>query len=146
MKLIPLLTSTALLFSLCLFSCSPPEEAQPRDGVFIHISEGPDDPHEVLMALNMAALMAEDKDVLIYFDIEGIGVVLKDSPDVSFSHFPSSKKQLATLSEKGVILMACPGCLKAAGKSASDLAEGIQLADKERFFTFTKGRILSLDY
>jgi hypothetical protein len=42
--------------------------------------------------------------------------------------------------------MACPGCLKAAGKSPEDLAPGIEVADKERFFSFTKGRIITLDY
>ncbi|TVS10562.1 MAG: hypothetical protein EA424_25190 [Planctomycetaceae bacterium] len=40
----------------------------------------------------------------------------------------------------------CPGCLKAAGKTAADLAPGVEIADKDRFFSFTKGRILTLDY
>jgi predicted peroxiredoxin len=119
---------------------------QPRDGVFIHVSHGGDDPHRVLMALSMAGIMSEDRDVLMYFDIKGIDVVLKSSDDLSYSHFPSSKTQLAALPKKGVILMACPGCLKAAGKTADDLAPGVQIADKDRFFSFTKGRILTLDY
>jgi predicted peroxiredoxin len=117
-----------------------------RDGVFVHISHGKDDPHRLLMALNMAVIMSEDHDVLVYFDIRGIDAVLKDSEDVSYSHFPTSKTQLATLKERGVTLMACPGCLKAAGKTKDDLADGVQIADKARFFSFTKGRILTLDY
>jgi hypothetical protein len=36
--------------------------------------------------------------------------------------------------------------LEAAGKSAEDLMEGIQVANKEAFFDFTDGRILTLDY
>ena len=120
--------------------------AEPRDGVFIHISHGADDPHRVLMALNMASIMAEDHDVLVYFDIKGIEAVLKDAPDLAYAHFPSSRQQLSALPGKGVVLMACPGCLKAAGKTAADLAPGIQIADKARFFSFTKGRILTLDY
>jgi predicted peroxiredoxin len=119
---------------------------QPRDGVFIHVSHGGDDPHRVLMALSMASIMSDDRDVLVYFDIKGIEVVLKNSDDLSYSHFPSSKTQLAALPKKGVILMACPGCLKAADKTAADLAPGVQIADKDRFFSFTKGRILTLDY
>jgi predicted peroxiredoxin len=95
---------------------------QPRDGVFIHVSHGGDDPHRVLMALSMASIMSEDRDVLVYFDIKGIDVVLKNSDDLTYSHFPSSKTQLAALPKKGVILMACPGCLKAADKTAADLA------------------------
>ena len=117
-----------------------------RDGVFIHISHGPEDPHRVLMALNMAQIMSDDHDVLVYFDITGVNVVLADSPDLTFAQFPSSKTQIAALLDKGVTLMACPGCLRAAGKSAADLAPGIQVADRNRFFSFTDGRILTLDY
>jgi predicted peroxiredoxin len=116
------------------------------DGIFVHVTHGTDDPHRVAMALNMAAIMSEDHDVLVYFDIKGIEVVLKDAPDISFAQFPSSKTQLAALSNKGVTLAACPGCLQAAGKTAADLAEGITVAEKARFFNFTKGRILTLDY
>ena len=117
-----------------------------RDGVFIHVSHGADDPHRVLMALNMASMMSEDHDVLVYFDIEAVDVVVKDAEDLTYAHFPSSKEQLQKLARSGVTLMACPGCLKAAGKTPDDLADGIQVADKDRFFSFTKGRILNLDY
>jgi len=120
--------------------------AEPRDGVFIHITHGKEDPHRVLMALNMASLMSEDHDVLVYFDIKGVEVVLKDAEDIGYSHFPSSKQQLSTLPKKGVTLMACPGCLKAAGKTPADLAPGVTVAEKSAFFGFTKGRILTLDY
>ena len=57
-----------------------------------------------------------------------------------------SKTQLKKLAERRVILMVCPGCLKAAGKTPADIAAGVQIADKGAFFTFTKGRIISLDY
>lgn len=135
------------ILTVCLFS-APHLQADDtsRDGVFIHISHGADEPHRVLMALNMAAIMADDHDVLIYFDIKAVEVVLQDADDIEFAHFPSSLTQLKTMADKGVTLMACPGCLKAAGKSEADLADGIQLADKKKFFSFTKGRILSLDY
>ena len=82
----------------------------------------------------------------VYFDITGIQAVLKDSPDYQYSHFPGSKTQINELLSKGVTLMACPGCLKAAGKTEDDLMEGIEVADKDKFFTFTNGRILTLDY
>ncbi len=121
-------------------------QTAPRDGIFLHISHGPEDAHRVLMALNMAVMMAETRDVLLYFDITGVNVVLKDAPDIQFSHFPSSQTQIQKLLEKGVPIMACPGCLKAAGKTPEDLAPGIQVANKEAFFNFTKGRILTLDY
>jgi intracellular sulfur oxidation DsrE/DsrF family protein len=123
-----------------------PEVATNTDGVFLHIKSGPDQPHAVLMALQMAVMMSETQDVAVYVDIDGIGVVLRDAPDLSFSHFPSSHTQIAALREKGVPVMACPGCLKAAGKTGADLMEGVRVADKGTFFGFTDGRILTLDY
>ncbi len=139
---------------LSMLSCAAPHSHEalvepappPRDGVFIHVSAGPEDPHRVLMALRMAELMAADRDVLVYFDIKGIEVVLADAPDLEYAEFPPSSSQLAKLTEKGVPLYACPGCLAAAGKTTEDLADGIRVADKDAFFGFTEGRILTLDY
>jgi predicted peroxiredoxin len=122
------------------------EDESPRDGVFLHISHGVDEPHRVLMALNMAEIMAGSRDVLVYFDIKGIEVVVKDSPDLTFSHFPASRAQLEKLIGMGIDLYACPGCLKSAGKTPADLIPGVKVADKDAFFTFTEGRILTLDY
>ena len=117
-----------------------------RDGVFIHISHGTDDPHRMLMGLTMAERMSADKDVILYIDITGIDVVLKESPDLTLEPFASSKTLIQNLLKKGITIMACPTCLKAAGKTPEDLAEGISVADKDKFFSFTKGRILSIDY
>jgi predicted peroxiredoxin len=118
----------------------------PRDGVFYHISSGSENPHRVVMALKQAVMMAEDKDVLVYFDIKGIEVVLNDAIDISYPTFPSSKESLKLLIDKGVTIFACPSCLKAAGKSEADLMPGVVLAQKDQFFNFTKGRILTIDY
>lgn len=98
------------------------------------------------MALKMAELMATDRDVLVHLDIQGIEVVLGDAPDLEFSHVPSSHTQIAKLLELGVPIHACPGCLRAAVKTSDDLAEGVQVADKETFFGFTESRIPTLDY
>lgn len=119
----------------------------PRDGVFIHISRGADDPHRLLMALKMATVMAEGKkDVLVYCDIEAVKVLGVKAPDVTHPAFPSAREQLRTLRGAGVLVRACPSCLKAAGMDPKELMEGVALADREEFFTFTKGRILTLDY
>lgn len=143
----------SIFMVLCLGSACVQVNEQPsvkqessEEGVFIHVSHGPEDAHRVLMALAMAEKMSEDKNVLLYFDITGINVLLKDAEDLSFSHFPSSKTQIGKLLERGVGIYACPGCLAAAEKSADDLMDGIQVASKEAFFDFTDGRILTLDY
>jgi predicted peroxiredoxin len=117
-----------------------------RDGVFVHISHGTDDLHRVAMGLQMAVLMAADRDVCVYFDIRGVEVVLEDAPDMAFSHFPGSHAQIAKLLDAGATVCVCPGCLKAAGKTADDVMDGVEIADKDRFFGFTQGRILTLDY
>jgi len=122
------------------------EQPPVRDGVFVHISHGTDNPHRVLMGLRMAELMSAEHDVLVYFDITGVEVVLKDAPDMQFMDFPSSRTQLEKLAAHGVALAACPGCLKAAGKTPDDLDPRVKVADKDRFFAFTEGRILTLDY
>jgi hypothetical protein len=36
--------------------------------------------------------------------------------------------------------------LKAAGRTPADLMPGVKVADKDAFFSFTRGRILTLDY
>lgn len=115
-----------------------------KDGMFIHVTSN--DPHRVLMAMNMADMVSEDHDVVMYFDIEGVKVLVKDAEDLEYSHFPSSHTQIKKITGKGIKIMACPGCLKAAGFTADDLMDGIQVADKETFFNFTTGRILTLDY
>lgn len=120
--------------------------AKIKDGVFIHLSHGPEDPQRVLMALNMAKMMSDDKDVLLYLDIKGVFVVLKDAPDISFKAFPSSLQLLAELKEKGVEVIVCPGCLKAAEKTPEDVVDWVKIATKERFFDFTEGKIISIDY
>jgi predicted peroxiredoxin len=144
------LLAALFLFAAMMAGCQsagPHEQkAVTRDGVFVHVSKGAEDPHAVLMALKMATLMSADRDVLVYFDLKGVNVVLKDAQDVTFPTFDSSKSQITALINKGIPLYVCPGCLKAAGKKPEDVMPGVKIAEKDAFFNFTKGRILTLDY
>ena len=119
---------------------------KPKDGMFIHLSSGPEAPQNVLMALNMAHMMCVEKEVLLYIDIKGIFVVLKDAPEITFKDFPSSYTLLNELKTKGVKVIVCPECLKAADKTADDVMEWMQVATKEKFFNFCDGKIISIDY
>ena len=125
-----------------------PEEVSESvtDGVFIHISEGYNDPHRALMPLKMASIMADDKDVLIYFDIHAVEFLVKGSEDITHGEFESAHTYIKLLIDKNIGLYACPTCLKVAGFEPSDLLEGVQTAQKDKFFNFTKGRIITLDY
>lgn len=122
------------------------EVVEARDGIFIHLSSGPEEPQRVLMALSMAKMMSDDKEVLVYIDIKGVFTVLKDAPDVTFKEFPSSLTLLNELKEKGVKVIVCPGCLKAADKTSDDVMEWVQIANKDKFFNFCDGKIISIDY
>jgi predicted peroxiredoxin len=117
-----------------------------RDGVFIHITEGYGDPHRMLMPLKMAVMMSDDKDVLVYMDIHAVELLVKSSKDLNFADFESAHTYIAQLVDKKVGVYACPTCLKIAGFKPEDLMEGIQVAQKDKFFNFTSGRIITLDY
>jgi predicted peroxiredoxin len=120
--------------------------SRPRDGVFIHISSGVENANHVLMGLRMAELMSIDHDVVVYFDVHGIDVVTKGSPDLDAKPFNTSHKAVAGLISSNVPVYACPGCMMTRGKTADDLLPGVKVATKEAFFDFTRGRILTLDY
>ena len=121
-------------------------ETSVRDGVFIHITESYNDPHRVLMPLKMAVMMSMDKDVLVYMDIHAVELLVKDSKDLTYADFESAHAYVKQLTDKGVGVYACPTCLKIAGFKPEDLMEGVQVAQKDKFFNFTKGRIITLDY
>ena len=141
-----LFAGAALLCITCVPRATEQPAEPPRDGVFIHVSSGPDAPHRVLMALKMAEVMSADHDVLMYFDIRGVEVLVADAPDLTLEPFPSSREQIPKLLAAGVRISACPTCLQVAGKAPTDLMPGIEVASKDAFFDFTGGRILTLDY
>ena len=136
-----------ILFANYLFAQEKDLKAdKPRDGVFIHITESYDNPHRLLMPLKMATMMAEDKDVLIYMDIDAVKILVKGAIDITHTDFESALTYIQKLSSIGVGIHACPSCLKVAGYKTEDLMEGIMIANKDKFFDFTKGRIITLDY
>lgn len=148
-----------LLAAVILISCSrkkeqadtsdkPAQMAQvsARDGVFIHITESYGDPHRVLMPLKMANLMAQDKDVIVYMDIDAVELLVKGAADIKHPDFDSCQAYIRQLLDKHVGIYACPTCLAVAGFGPEDLMDGIQVALKDKFFDFTKGRILTINY
>jgi len=90
--------------------------------------------------------MAMDKDVLVYMDIDAVNLLVKGAEDLTHEGFESLQTYIRQLNEKGVGVYACPTCLKVAGYTPEDLMEGIMPAQKDKFFNFTQGRIITLDY
>lgn len=117
-----------------------------KDGVFVHITESYDDPHRVLMPLKMAVMMSKDKDVIVYMDIHAIELLVKGAKDMNYADFESFQTYVKQLVDKKVGVYACPTCLKLAGFKTEDLMDGVQIAQRDKFFNFTKGRIITLDY
>lgn len=123
-----------------------PEPEAKTDGAFIHISKGAADTHDVLMALMLADKFSTSNDVLVFFDKEGIEMVTTDAPALEMDPFDSSDEIFKRLIDNGATILACPACMKVSGVEESELRKGVKLAEKEMFFDFTEGRILSLDY
>ena len=144
------LISVSIIFLVLLSGCNTTDGdtagETTQDGVLIHITSGSDNPHRVLMVLQMAAKMSDDKAVAIYMDIEAVKLFVKGASDIEMEPFPSAFTQLSVLAEKGVAVMACPGCLAVAGISPDSLMDGVMVAEKEKFFDFADGRIITLDY
>jgi predicted peroxiredoxin len=143
-----------LLIPLLAFSCirvdnapAPENETEKKtDGVFIHIGKGEANKHDVLMALMLADKFSTSNDVLVFFDRQGIGMVVDGAPNLKMDPFDPSDEIFARLINRGVPILACPACLQAAGYTEDDLRKGVKIAEKEEFFDFTEGRILTLDY
>ncbi len=154
MKMKNLVLVFALILAITSCNQAPQQPAAPvagsetsvRDGVFIHITQCYDDPHRVLMPLKMALMMSDDKDVIVYLDIHAVQFLAKNAKDINFADFESAHTYIKKLAEKGVGVYACPTCMKIAGIAPEDLIEGVQVAQKDKFFDFTKGRIITLDY
>lgn len=147
-------TRTALLAALTLaffavqIGCAPAncKTCTSADGVLIHLSSPPDDAHSLLMGLRMAQVMSESHPVLVYVDVHAIPIVLRDAPDLNMQPFGSSQVMIKDLLAQGVTMQACQGCLTALGKSPRDLLPGVEIADRDTFFSFASGRIVTLDY
>ena len=123
------------------------EDPEPKtDGAFIHISKGAAETHTVLMALMLADKFSTSNDVLVFFDKDCIEMVTKDAPNLEMDPFDPSDEIFDRLVENGATILACPACMKVSGVEEDDLRPGVKLAEKEMFFDFTEGRILSMDY
>ena len=146
MRIFGLLILGGILMTSCIKTTVEGTAEPITDGVFIHISEGYEDTHRALMPLKMATIMADDKDVLIYIDIDAVHLLKKGTEDITHEGFESAHTYINQLLAMEVGIYACPACMAVAGMDGDDLMEGIQTAQKEKFFNFTEGRIITLDY
>lgn len=124
----------------------PTPQPPAKDGVFIQLSSGSENPQSVLMALTIALKMADDHDVYLFADLKGPEVFLSKAQTLEMKHFEASKVLIQKLLDKGVTIGVCQTCLELLNQTEFDLMKGIKLAKKAEFFRFTSGRILSLTF
>lgn len=98
------------------------------------------------MGLIFALKMASNHDVYVFLNINAVHLVLNSAKSVEMPKFEASKILITKLLNNGVRIAVCPMCLEAANKTQFDLMNGITLAQKEDFFSFTRGRIITLNY
>lgn len=122
------------------------EEISTRDGVLVHLSEGPADKFRVCMALKIAEEQAAANDVMVYFDQRGTEIAFKETPDFEYNPFPAYKAQIAKLKSLGVKLKVCKPCIDAYFKKSADLMSEVEVAQPGDLTSFTQGRIITLDY
>jgi predicted peroxiredoxin len=90
--------------------------------------------------------MAVEKDVIVYMDIHAVELLVQGAEDLEYNGFESSHAYIQQLLDQQVGIYACPTCLKIAGFNPDSLMDGIQVAQKDKLFNFTEGRVITLDY
>lgn len=133
---------TLLLLSFIFFLL--PKEVEAKDGFLVHLSSK--DPHRVSMALSIALKMSADHDVFVFADIEGVHPMTKDSDNITYKNFEPVRILIEKLLNAGVEIGVCPMCLEAAGFTKYQLIDRVKVTEKNDFFDFTSGQIVTLDY
>ena len=123
---------------------TPPEAG--KNGVLIHLSEGPQDRFKVCMALKIAEDMAAKNVVLVYLDHRGTELAFKSTEDFEYSPFPKYKEEIKKLKSMGVRITVCEPCLSAYFKKANEVMPEIEVVNPADISDFTSGRVMTLYY
>lgn len=117
-----------------------------KQKVIVHIKSGLEDQHSVMMGLNKAKMAVESgKNVLVYFDVRGVNVVLKNT-QINFKDFMPSQTIISGLVNSGAEVYVCPHCLMIEGYEMKDVQNGVKELKPESIFEFVKKDTISLDY
>jgi len=132
------------IFMAALFFIAGAVEA--RDGVFIHITSGKDNPEKVVMGLALALQMTSFADVYVFFDNDGVMIPHLKTEALTYAKLDNSKVLIDKLMERGAKVAVCQTCMEIAAKTQYDLIAGVKFARESDFLSFADGRILSLTY
>ena len=103
--------------------------------VVLNIVSGPDQPHPVTMALQLAGHALDDgRAVVLFFNVKAVDVPLKSLPADLAYHDKPIAALLEKLIDRGATVLVCPHCMKAQGIDADDLVDGAEVADRLKLF------------
>lgn len=120
---------------------------KPKDGIFIHICSGYNNPEKVLTALNLALGLSEINNVELFFDLDAVELLKKTSENIELQNFLSLHESLDSIIKNNIPIIVNTRSIKYSGIEQDQLIEGVTMIDdKKILFSFTKGRIISLNY
>ncbi|MFC1639434.1 DsrE family protein [Gemmatimonadota bacterium] len=115
--------------------------------IFFNITSGPDDPHPVTMALQLAGHALDDnRSAVLFFNVRGVHIPTTQLPDtLAFGDRPI-KEMLVSLMERGAEVHVCPHCMAALGVEAADLISGAQVTNRDMLFAHLNGNTAVFTY
>ena len=128
-------------------SSNPETAASAPSTVFFNITSGPDDPHPVTMALQLAGHALDDnRSVVLFFNVRGVQIPTNGLSDtLAFGDRPI-KEMLASLIERGADVQVCPHCMAALGVDTTDLIAGAQVTNREMLFSHLNANTTVFSY
>ncbi len=146
--------SAIVLFAVVLAGCAQSGQssgaASESDGptpIFFNITSGPEDPHPVTMALQLAGHALDDqRSVVLFFNVRGVHIPTGELSDtLAFGDRPI-KEMLAGLIGRGAEVHVCPHCMSALGVEETDLIDGAQVTTRDLLFAHLQGNTAVFTY
>ncbi|WP_432799661.1 hypothetical protein [Poriferisphaera sp. WC338] len=147
-----ILTTAIIALTFAALSITPQSlnaKTKQSDGILIHITSNihtPEHQRKILTALNLAVTLADDHNVRIFCDAQGINLLLEENPSFNLPMLGSTNQLINQLIDKNVPIYASLASLQAQEYVPEQLQQGIQIAEKSHFFSFPNPRVITLDY
>jgi len=115
--------------------------------ILFNITSGPDDPHPVTMALQLAGHALDDgRSVLLFFNVRGVRIPTTQLSDtLAFGDRPI-KEMLVDLMARGAEVQVCPHCMAALGVEETDLIPGAVVTNRDLLFSHLHGNTAVFSY
>lgn len=106
-----------------------------RPVVVLNVTRGLEDIKAGSMALLLAGHALDDgRQVIVFLNVHGVKLADRDLSATLASHDKPVKQLLGDLIDRGVTVLVCPACMKAADMTAADLVPGARTASRQALF------------